>query len=362
MSVYKAKGSPYYQFDFEVQRHRFFGSTKKTSRREAEQCEQEQRKHVIKTLDAAGAHKVSLAMSDVTARYWVEVGQHHAGAGNTLRDLNRLVDYFTPVKLLTEITDDDVAKMVAWRRRHLTRGGKGVKPAPPAVSNATVNRSTTEVLKKLFTRAKIAWGVRFEHEPRWRSHMLPEPQERVRELVGGEGVKLDAAMRADYAPFFAFAAASGLRLSECLLRWSEVNWETKRIQKLGKGKKLVTVPITSIVRQILWPLKGHHAEFVFTYLRKGKKAKRRPLTRSGVKTEWRRMRGRAGVEDFRFHDLRHDLATKLLRATGNLKLVQRALNHRDLKTTLRYAHVLDSEVATALESVTKRSESREVSC
>ena len=43
--------------------------------------------------------------------------------------------------------------------------------------------------------------------------------------------------------------------------------------------------------------------------------------------------------------------TKLLRETGNLKLVQRALNHADLKTTTRYAHVLDDEVAEALERV-----------
>jgi integrase len=69
--------------------------------------------------------------------------------------------------------------------------------------------------------------------------------------------------------------------------------------------------------------------------------------------------GQAGVVGFRFHDYRHDLGTKLLRETGNLKLVQRALNHADIKSTLRYAHVLDSEVADALERVAKsRSKSR----
>ena len=49
-------------------------------------------------------------------------------------------------------------------------------------------------------------------------------------------------------------------------------------------------------------------------------------------------------------------APKLLRETGNLKLVQRALNHADLKSTLRYAHVLDKDVAEALEQVTKSPE------
>ena len=55
------------------------------------------------------------------------------------------------------------------------------------------------------------------------------------------------------------------------------------------------------------------------------------------------------MTDFRFHDFRHDFGTKLLRDSGNLKLVQKALNHRDIKSTLRYAHVLDEDVAAAVE-------------
>ena len=80
-----------------------------------------------------------------------------------------------------------------------------------------------------------------------------------------------------------------------------------------------------------------------------RKGERYPLTRGGVQTYWRRLRKRAGVVGFRIHDYRHDFATKLLRETGNLKLVQRALNHADIKTTTRYAHVLDDEVAAGME-------------
>ena len=65
------------------------------------------------------------------------------------------------------------------------------------------------------------------------------------------------------------------------------------------------------------------------------------------------MRAKAGIKDFRFHDFRHDFASKLLRETGNLKLVQRALNHADIKSTLRYAHVLDEDIAAAVERVAK---------
>lgn len=48
----------------------------------------------------------------------------------------------------------------------------------------------------------------------------------------------------------------------------------------------------------------------------------------------------AGIEDFRFHDLRHTFATRLLRHTGNLKLVSRLLGHTQVETTMRYAHVM----------------------
>ena len=70
--------------------------------------------------------------------------------------------------------------------------------------------------------------------------------------------------------------------------------------------------------------------YVFTYVpqrtRDGRmQGERHPLTHSGVKTTWRRLRKRAGVDGFRFHDFRHDFGTKLLRETGNLKLVQKAL-------------------------------------
>jgi hypothetical protein len=267
MSIYRPKGSPYYHFDFQWRCRRFHGSTKRTNRREAERLEQTERERAKQAAAQSHTASTSLQLDPVAGRYWSEVGQYHAGADNTWRDLDRLLKYFGSTKLLTEITDDDVARLVAWRRGHRIVRSKRRNPEQyPLISNSTVNRSTIEPLKKLFTRAKTAWGVKFEHEPTWRAHMLLEPQERMRELVGDEAERLDAATRADYAPFFAFARASGLRLRECLLRWREVNWSAGRIQKLGKGGKLVTAAITPTIRAILRPLQGHDVEYVFTYI------------------------------------------------------------------------------------------------
>src|ERR1700736_1961820 len=97
MSVYRPKGSPFYQFDFWCRGHRFHGSTKRTNRREAEAVEREERERA-KQKTAGRTSGVSLQIDDVAGRYWKEVGQHHAGADNTWRDLERLVKYFGRTK------------------------------------------------------------------------------------------------------------------------------------------------------------------------------------------------------------------------------------------------------------------------
>jgi len=53
-----------------------------------------------------------------------------------------------------------------------------------------------------------------------------------------------------------------------------------------------------------------------------------------------------------FHALRHTFATKLLRATGNLRLVQRACRHGNVQTTTIYTHVTSDDVARAAETLT----------
>jgi integrase len=359
VSLYRKPRSPYWHFDFQVRGHRFHGSTKTANKREAEKLEAAERERAKQYVAQLRAARASLKLDDVAGRYWQEVGQHHAGARDTWRELTRLIARFGKDTLLTDITDNDVAALVAWRHGHQARNlpqRGNLVATTKFISPFTVN-ATTKQLRKLFTRAKL-WGVRFDHEPRWRNHVLKVPQERVRELAEDEAAQLEAATRDDLAPFFTFARGSGLRLRECLLRWSEVDWSTRQIRKLGKGGKLVTVPITETIREILWPLQGHHPEHVFTFVAdrttSGRvKGRRYPLTYQGVRSAWWQIQKRSGVVGFRFHDFRHDFGTKLLRETGNLKLVQRALNHSDIKTTTRYAHVLDTEVAEAMEAVAK---------
>ena len=82
----------------------------------------------------------------------------------------------------------------------------------------------------------------------------------MRELVGDEAERLEAAIRDDYVPFFALPGRPGYGCAECLLKWTEVDWDAQQIRKLGKGGKTGDGADHLDVREILWPLHGHHPE------------------------------------------------------------------------------------------------------
>jgi hypothetical protein len=156
MSVFKSKKSaPYYWYGFQISGHRFHGSTRCTNRKEAEKVEQQERDRAKVQVKAAKISAVSLAIDHVARRFWDEVGQHHSGQDATSKNLDRLVKYFGPSTPLTDIDDSAVAKLVAWRRGQRVKGGKDA----PQISPATVNRSTTKILKRLFSFAKSERAV-----------------------------------------------------------------------------------------------------------------------------------------------------------------------------------------------------------
>ena len=66
---------------------------------------------------------------------------------------------------------------------------------------------------------------------------------------------------------------------------------------------------------------------------------------------WYRVRKRAGIEDVRLHDLRHNFASWAVMRGVPLPTVARLLGHRQVSMTLRYAHVADHEVEAAAERI-----------
>lgn len=356
MPVYKPENSPYYYARFECHGHRVHKSTKAKTKKEAERIEREWRDQIeadVKQARVTGSAPVTLDIA--TGHYWTGKGQYHANSETTFTDIQRLIAYFGKDKRLDQMTDADVAGFVTKRRADTIKGRKKDKAgkAVKTISNATVNRSGVVLLKAVFNYCTGNLGQVFPHAPKWKQHMLKEPQEVVRELDTHEAEALDDAVRDDYAAWFEFARITGLRRNETLIKWSDVNIFAKRITTTGKGGKQVSTPLTPAVAAILKRCEGHHPEYVFTYICKRPigdqiKGQRYPITPEGAKTQWRRLRKRSGVKNFRFHDIRHDVGTKILRRTGNLKLVQKVLNHSNIKTTVKYAHVHDDEVAAAL--------------
>lgn len=382
MSVYVRSKEKTYDYDFWIDGRRFTGRTGETDRRAAKRAEDLARTHAKAAIAADKAVSGGpLTLQAATERYWIEVGQHHAQSSTTLTDLLRLRDYFGDTLRLSDISDAEVAKLVAWRRAQTVKGRATVRdPADPKgkrtiaaarLAPATVNRSTTEVLQKLFTRARRVWRVALPAVPTWRLHRLKEPDERVREVKPHEDALLWTAIRADYQAVIHFALEAGLRQGNCLLRKDQVDLATGHIQVVGKGGKIIVKRITSAMRAILMAEMANPTPYVFTYAARralaGKgghaRGQRLPITQTGLKTVWRRARelrhGKAASvpADLRFHDLRHDFATKLLRETRNIKLVQKALDHSKIETTMRYAHVLDEEVFDGMEAASARRKS-----
>src|SRR5262249_4341489 len=87
VSVYNTGRSPYLHYDFQWRGHRFHGSTKCTTRREAEKVEATEREKAKSLVAQLAAGKTSLRLDDIADRYWIEHGQHSSGAVNIERRL-----------------------------------------------------------------------------------------------------------------------------------------------------------------------------------------------------------------------------------------------------------------------------------
>ncbi|EFL88349.1 site-specific integrase [Ahrensia sp. R2A130] len=344
MSVYKRPGETTYSYRFQYRGRRFSGQTDKGNRREAEAYEADIRRQAETSVQPIAA---PLTVTTAASRYWNEHGKHLKMAGDLFRYFGWLERHLGKGKRLAAITDSEVAHLVATRRAD-------------RVSNATVNRSVIEPLRMICKRAELVWKLPAPAID-WKRHRMAEAQEVVREASVVEETALFATIRPDYAPVLAFALVSGCRLSEIVeLTWPQVEWFADQMKITGKGDRTRTIPITAAMGEILKSVHGHDPLHVFTYeamkTRDGRvKGERYPITKSGLKTTWRRMRAASGVKGLRFHDLRHTAATRLLRSTGNLRLAQMLLGHSDISTTQRYAHVQMDDLRAGMERAATRS-------
>ena len=178
----------------------------------------------------------------------------------------------------------------------------------------------------------------------------------LRERGHNERPEIPVAGFGDYMhPLIALGQHSGMRRREMLrLRWSFVNFERRFVTVAGataKSKKTRHIPLNDFLLETLsrWQSQSEHTgtdDFVFP------NDKGKPL--DSVTTAWDTVREAAGLDDFRFHDLRHDFASKLVMAGVPLNTVRELMGHATLAMTLRYAHLSPQNLAEAVAKLPQR--------
>ncbi|AKA70145.1 tyrosine-type recombinase/integrase [Clostridium scatologenes] len=148
--------------------------------------------------------------------------------------------------------------------------------------------------------------------------------------------------------------ATGLRLAEIInLKWQDINLITGQLKVVnGKGSKdrLLWLGENTLSKLTLWKEKQYNKfnikiDYVFTN-NKGNQLVDRDV-REMVVTYSKK----AGItKNISPHTLRHTFATDLLRDCKNIRMVQKALGHADLSTTMIYTHIVDDEFEDALKN------------
>lgn len=200
-------------------------------------------------------------------------------------------------------------------------------------SGSTVNRYRS-LLSNIFAVGVRSGAVPFN--PISRVEKFRESDSRIRFLDAEEEKSLRAAVRAqseEHEAELDLALHTGVRRGEQFgLTWDRVDLERGILTVHGKtGRRFV--PVNDAARaaiEILWRA-SNGSKFVC------------PDKRAVDQEDWRRWLAQAcataKVDNFRWHDLRHTFASRLVMAGVDLRSVQELLGHRSIVTTQRYAHL-----------------------
>jgi len=143
---------------------------------------------------------------------------------------------------------------------------------------------------------------------------------------------------------------TGLRVAEVInLRVRDIDWMSGKLMvREGKGARDRTLWIGEEDLELLGKWRERRpisSECLFTTLQG------EPLDTRYMRTMVKRLAKKAGIDkDVHPHTLRHTFATDLYKTTKNIRLVQKALGHSDLSTTMIYTHIVDDEMEDALRS------------
>lgn len=223
---------------------------------------------------------------------------------------------------------------------------EGIKPAAPT----TVKNKLNLLSQALKHATKSIDG----YESPVKSEDMPKGNPgRERRLEDDEEERLIIAARASdmphLEPLIQMAIHTALRLGRLLsLRWSYIEdvksgTRTHTVIRIPKSiqhhnKKAGTIPVTQEVRELIERLKPlSNGDFLF------------PISEDQVEYHFRVAREKAGLEDFRFHDLRHEATSRLFERGLDAVQVMSITGHSTSQMLDRYTHYPAVKVLDQLE-------------
>jgi integrase len=238
---------------------------------------------------------------------------------------------------LAEISYLDMETYRNQRKRTPTRSGK-------PRTDATVNRELS-TLRHMLNKA-VEWGM-LEVSPfnKGSRLMVKENNHRLRFLSEAEIEALLKECPSHLRPIVETALNTGMRRGELLnLKWEQIRngfiYLQGAMTKSGKGRQ---IPINDRLAEVFREVRrGNQLKSAYVFC--DSKGRRFYEVKRSFATACRR----AGIEDFRFHDLRHTFASHLVVKGVSLKAVQELLGHADIKMTMRYSHLSQAHLREAV--------------
>jgi len=294
-------------------------------------------------IDRAGCERLTL--SKALERYLREVSPTKRGstARAELHKTKALKAYLGEYNLAA-ITPDLVAQ---YRDKRLEKGK----------SPATV-RLELALLSHLYTIAIREWRVGLVYNPVANVRKPSPGAARNRRLSVEEKERLLAACDAHSNPMLGWivriALHTGMRQGEILTLERDQVDLARRIVRLNQTKNDTsrTVPLsppaTSTFREALaHPVRPADTNLLF-WGEPGRDGKRRPYVINRV---WAQAVARAGLRDFRFHDLRHEAVSRLVEAGLSDQQVSAISGHKSMQMLKRYTHLRAEDLVAELDRV-----------
>jgi len=341
MSLYKRKTSPNWQYKLyppgggtPIQ-----GST--GTRDKAQAQEFHDRLKVDLWNQARLGTKPRHSWNDAVVRY---VGERASLASLETSKIHlRWLDRHLSGVALADIDRNRVDAIAQAKRQEprMVRTRHGIVETDRAVSDGTVRR-VIGVLKSVLNAA-VEWEW-LERAPVTKRAKIVS--KRIRWLTPAEAERLLAELPAHLADMARFSLETGLRRSNVTgLRWSQVDL-ARRVAWIhpdqAKARKAITVPLSDTAiavlrRQRANPCAPECADSVFTY-------RGRPVYQTAT-AAWAKALQRAGLSDFRWHDLRHTWASWHVQRGTPLQVLKELGGWETMEMVQRYAHLSADHLA-----------------